>query len=292
MRVGLSAYNLGARELVDLAEAADELGFDTLWLGEHVLRPVGSRSEHPTHGSAAHQHHSGPIVEPETELVDPLVALGAAAARTSRLRLATGIYVLPLRHPILTARAAATLHELSRGRFLLGIGVGWLREEFDALGIPFAGRGAWVEEAVTVLRSAWEGGPFSHSGSRFELGPMQITSRPTPVPIVLGGNSEVALERAAKLGDAWFSSGTPAIDEAVALAATVRDRHRTFGRVGDLRCYVRIASAEPDLVAEYRNAGLDDVVVWADQVWQGEDLEARRESLRQCATRLGLVTAT
>jgi probable F420-dependent oxidoreductase len=288
MGVGLSAYDMGARELVDLSEAADEMGFDTLWLGEHILHSVGYRSEHPTHGSAAHRHHTGPIVDPHTELIDPLVALGAAAARTTRLRLATGIYLLPLRHPILTARAAATLHELSCGRFLLGVGAGWLREEFDALGVPFAGRGARVEEAVTVLRAAWSGEPFSHVGSNFAIEPMQLTTRPTPVPIVLGGNSKIALERAAALADAWFSSGTPALDEAVALVAALRDLHRSFGRAGDLRCYVRIARDDPELVAAYHDAGLDDIVIWADQVWRGDDLEAKRESLRKCAARLGV----
>jgi probable F420-dependent oxidoreductase len=289
MRVGLSVYDIGAPELVDLAEAADGLGFDAVWLGEHILHPAGYTSAHPTHGTAAHAHHAGPIVDPSTELIDPLVALGAAATRTTRIGLATGIHLLPLRHPLLTARAAATLQDLSGGRFMLGIGAGWLREEFDALGVPFSGRGRRVDESVTVMRAAWRGESFEHIGEVFRLGPMQVTSRPTAVPIVCGGNSDVALERAAAIGDAWFGSGTPSIDEAHALITRLQSMRRAASRGEPFRCYVRVDRPDAALIEAYATRGLHDVVVWADQVWRGEDLEAKRESLRQCATGLGLV---
>lgn len=288
MPVGLSVYNLPAGELLELAEAADELGFDSLWLGEHLLNPVGYTSEHPTKWTTAHEHHTGPIVDATTELLDPLVALAAAAMRTMRLRLATGIYLLPLRHPLLTARAAATLHDLSRGRFVLGVGAGWLREEFDALDVPFEGRGLRVEESIAVLRAAWSGESFSHKGTTFHLAPMQVTSRPTPVPIVCGGNSEVALQRAALLADAWFSSGTPSFDEAVALTRRLREVRDEHGRYEPFRCYVRVAQLDQRAVDDYAAAGLDDVVVWADQFWSGDTLEAKREALARGAARLGV----
>src|ERR1700720_2945664 len=101
---------MAAPALLDLAVAADELGFDSLWLGELIVLPVGYASEHTTLGdSADHEHVKGPIVSPDTQLVDPWVGLGAIAGATQRLRLATGVYILPLRHPLLTARAACTL---------------------------------------------------------------------------------------------------------------------------------------------------------------------------------------
>ena len=95
MRIGLTAYDVHAAELIELARAADEAGFDSLWLGEHIVLPIGYDTPHPTKQQPGVQHHTGPIVSPETELVDPLLNLGAAAAVTNRLRLATGIYVLP-----------------------------------------------------------------------------------------------------------------------------------------------------------------------------------------------------
>jgi probable F420-dependent oxidoreductase len=286
VNVGLSVYDLRADELVELAAAADELGFDSLWLGEHLLNPVGYASEHPSHGTAAHEHHTGPIVASTTELVDPLVALAAAAARTTRLRLATGIYLLPLRHPLLTARAVATLHDVSGGRFLLGVGAGWLREEFDALDVPFDGRGQRVEESISVLRSALSGEPFTHVGKVFRLAPMQVTTRPTMVPIVCGGNTEVALRRAALLGDAWFGSGTPSLAQAVAMRARIHEIRDAHGRTDPFRTYVRVARRDPGLLADYRRAGLDDIVVWADQVWVGDGLAAKRRALERFAMRL------
>src|SRR2546430_16783215 len=104
MNIGISAYDMAAGDFLDLARAADQLGFDTIWLGEHLVLPVDYASIHPTKATEGQQHHTGPIVDPNTKLLDPLVALAAVAGATTRLRLATGIYILPLRQPLLTAR--------------------------------------------------------------------------------------------------------------------------------------------------------------------------------------------
>src|SRR6201993_4971373 len=175
-RVGLSTYNITTTELLDIAQAADQAGFDTLWLGEHVVLPWGYGSLHPAHQGDVSQQAAEPyrqIIEPSTELIDPCVALAAAATVTTHLKLATGIYLLPLRHPLMTARAAATLDVLSGGRFMLGVGSGWLREEFEALSVPFADRGQLYEESLQVIRAAFRGGPFEHSGKQFQTGEVQ-----------------------------------------------------------------------------------------------------------------------
>jgi probable F420-dependent oxidoreductase len=283
LRIGLSAYDMRAPDLVELARTADELGFDSLWLGEHVVLPRGYASEHPTHGETSHQHHSGPVVDLSTELLDPWAALGAAAAATSRIRLATGIYLLPLRHPLLTARAACTLQDVSGGRFVLGVGAGWLEEEFDALGVPFGDRASRLEEALAVVRRATAGGAFAHRGRHFAFDPVQVSPRPVDVPVVLGGNSDRALQRAARLGDGWFASGTPSFDDAV----------RWWERLTELAgrpfpTHVRIEKPDPDLVDRYRSTGFDEVIVWADQVWTGATLAARQASLARAATSLGV----
>jgi probable F420-dependent oxidoreductase len=289
-RISISAYDMGATDLVALAVAADEVGFDTVWLGEHIVLPVAYQSEHPaTAATEQHHHITGPIISPDTELLDPWVGLAAIAGATTQLRLATGMYILPLRHPLLTARAGATLHEVSRGRFRLGIGAGWLQEEFDALGVPFEARGARVEEAIEILRAAWAGGPFQHHGTLFSLTKVQVSPRRVDVPLVLGGNSPRALRRAAALGDAWFSSGTPSFDEAMRLRDNLHALRSRHGRHDPFPCTFRIDGRDPAVVERYRSEGVDEVVIWADQLWPPGSLEARRDALARAGEVLGLV---
>ena len=235
LRVGLSAYDIAGTELVQLAVAADEAGFESLWLGEHIVLPADYGSEHPTTGDTAHQHHPGPIVDPTTKLLDPLVALAACASVTTHLRLATGIFILPLRHPLLTARMTLTLQELAGGRFVLGVGAGWLEEEFDALDVPFDDRAARMDETLTILRQAWSGDTFAHDGSLFTFGNVQLTPEPVDVPLILGGNTERALRRAATAGDGWFSSGTPSFDDAVRLRDRLVELRDPGGRAASSR---------------------------------------------------------
>jgi len=297
LRIGLTAYDVHARELLDLARAADEAGFDSLWLGEHVVVPLGYGSDHPTTRQPGVQHHTGPIVRPDTELVDPLVNLAAAAAVTSRITLATGIFVLPLRHPLAIARSACTVQEIAGGRFVLGAGFGWLTEEFDALGIPFDERVGRFTETIEILRAAWAGGEVRHHGRYFDISGVQVTARPTPIPLILGGNTERALRRAARLGDGWFSSGTPPLEESIRL----RDELRRLRAEADEACGVdrpfdltfRMEGCDPAAARRYEDAGFDRVLIWTDQVWPADQpLTVKRERLLSAAAALGLIPFT
>lgn len=285
MKVGVSVYNVRAAELVGLAVAADRAGFSSLWLGEHLVLPWGYGSEHPTHGDTPAEELRHPrIIEEFTELLDPFVALAAAAAVTSRIRLGTGIYLLPLRHPLLTARGVASLADLSDGRFMLGVGSGWLREEFDALDVPFATRGSRHEESLAVLRAAFRGGPFEHAGRHWQFGPVQISPRPVDAPLVLGGNSDAALRRAAGMADAWFASGNPTFEEAVELLARLTTICHERGR--SVETYVRVPALDPSVVARYEAAGFDNVLFWAEDICPpGED---RTTAFNRAAEQLGL----
>jgi probable F420-dependent oxidoreductase len=262
MRFGLSVYDVSARELADLAPAAEAAGFDTLWLGEHLLRPVDYRAVHPTR--QPEQELAARIVGPGTRLVDPFVALAAAAGRTRRLQLATGIFVLPLRHPLAVARAVLTLQEVADGRLLFGAGLGWLREEFEALGVPFAGRAARFEESLDILRKAWAGGAFEHHGAVYDFGPVELTARQARVPIILGGNTAPALRRAAVRADGWFASGTPPLAEAADLMARLDAAQAAAGRAVPLTTYVRVP-LDAD-IAPYAEAGFSQVVFWAHEL--------------------------
>jgi probable F420-dependent oxidoreductase len=289
LRIGLSAYDVTATDLVELAAAADQLGFASLWLGEHILRPCDYASQHPTAGGGTQQHHQGPIIDVSTSLLDPLVALSACAAVTEQLSIATGIFILPLRHPLLTARMTATLQDVSRGRFMLGVGAGWLREEFDALGVPFEDRGTRMDEAIDVLRHSWSGEPFAHDGATFSFAAVQMGPPAVFVPLILGGNTERALRRAASKGDGWFASGTPSYDDAARLRDRVLALREAQCRATPFPIFARIARPDPAERDRYEAAGFEHVLVWADQVWPRDaSLDDKRKSLADAAERLGV----
>jgi probable F420-dependent oxidoreductase len=293
LRIGVSAYDISAFDLVQLAVAADELGFDSLWLGEHVVLPCDYTSEHPTAGDSAHQHHTGPIIDPSTTLIDPLVALSACAAATTRLRLATGIFILPLRHPLITARMTATLQDVAAGRFLLGVGSGWLREEFESLDVPFDERGGRMDEAIAILREAWSAKPFSHTNAHYSFGTVQMAPEPVDVPLILGGNTERALRRAAAAGDGWFGSGTPSFADAVRLRDRVMSLRDASAPGTPFPIFVRVARPDVTELARYDDEGFEHVLVWADQVWPRDgDLDQKRRAIADAADRLGVTRGT
>jgi probable F420-dependent oxidoreductase len=294
VKIGLTAYDVPATDFLDLAIAADEAGFSSLWLGEHVVLPIGYSTAHPTKVQPGVQHHTGPIVAPDTELVDPLVQLGAAAAVTARIELATGIFVLPLRHPLAVARSTCTVQELAGGRFTLGLGFGWLAEEFEALDVPFDERISRFEEGIEVLRAAWRGGEIVHEGRHFSISGVQVTMRDTRVPVMLGGNTPRALRRAARLGDGWFASGTPPFDESVRLAGELRRLRSESDRSGEpLRLVFRMEGADPAVAARYAGAGFEEVLIWTDQVWPaGQPLDRKRATMFEAAAALGLPRTT
>ena len=186
--------------------AVEAAGFDSVWTVEHVLVPADYESTYP-------YARSGKMPGGETVAIpDPLVWLAYVAAATETLLLGTGILILPQRNPGVVAKEIATLDRLSGGRLRLGIGVGWLEEEFDALGVPFAGRGARMDAYVAAMRALWSGEPTDLDDGYHVWN--QAISLPTPtngsVPIVIGGHSEVAARRAGRIGDGFFpGKGSP-----------------------------------------------------------------------------------
>src|SRR5690625_101105 len=199
-----------------VARAAEELGFDGLILAEHIYYPreVASRYPYAPDGSSP--------MSDELEFPDPLIAFAAAAAITTRLRFMTGVYILPLRHPIEVARNVATLDRLSQGRFSLGVGVGWLEEEYDQFSVDFASRGRRMDEAMEVMRQLWKGEPASYQGEFFQHAELQIRPVPTAsVPIVGGGLSGAALRRSAQRCDGWYGPGSSLDD----LPAVIEQLH-------------------------------------------------------------------
>lgn len=245
MKFGISFANAGPSaqhaHAAELARLAEESGFESLWTVEHVVVPRDYASTYPY---ARDGRMPG---GEETDIPDPLIWLAHVAAVTERIRLATGILILPQRNPVILAKEVATLDLLSGGRVLLGIGVGWLAEEFAALGVPFEGRGARADEYVAALRALWSGGDATFEGqfTSFE----RAVSRPQPQqkggpPIIIGGHSEAAARRAGRLGDGFFP-GARGREELARLIAVMRESAEKADRDPDS---VEItAGGRPDL---------------------------------------------
>jgi alkanesulfonate monooxygenase SsuD/methylene tetrahydromethanopterin reductase-like flavin-dependent oxidoreductase (luciferase family) len=151
------------------------------------------------------------------------------------------------------------------------VGAGWLREEFDALGIPFEERFSRTVETLSVLRSAWAGGAFTHHGEHFQIDAVQVCDGPIHVPLVLGGNSAPALRRAAQLGDGWMSSGTPSFEEALELRDQLVSLRDATGIKGEFPLYFRIERPKRSLVEAYEREGFTNVLFWADQIPKSTD---------------------
>lgn len=189
-------------QIPDIAVHAEQLGFKGLILAEHIYYPASTSSRY---------YYSSDGVSPQNpdmEFPDPLISFAAAAAVTKTLQFMTGIYVLPLRHPIEVAKNVATLCKLSGDRFALGFGAGWLKEEFDQLGVDFSRRGRRTDEMIDVMRQLWSGKEVSYRGEFFDMERVKI--RPIPdsnVPLIGGGHSPAALRRAVDQCDGWYGPG-------------------------------------------------------------------------------------
>jgi probable F420-dependent oxidoreductase len=201
--VFVSSGFMTEREVIELAPAIERLGFDGMSLPDHLFLTDAVDGKYP------HSPDGKPPFSPDTPWPDALVLIGALGPLTSTLRFVTSIHILPLRHPVILAKAAATAARLCEGRLTLGVGAGWMRDEFDAVGIEFERRGARMNEAITVLRTLWQRGPVEHSGEFFSFPPLVMEPVPPPIPIIVGGASDAALRRTARLGDGYIMPTMP-----------------------------------------------------------------------------------
>ncbi|MCP4226379.1 MAG: LLM class F420-dependent oxidoreductase, partial [Actinomycetia bacterium] len=204
MKFGLafaSSVGTNPTSALEIARVAEAVGFESVWGGEHVVMPTTIESRYPYTAD-------GKVpATPETPIPDPLIWLSYVAAVAPTLRLGTCILILPQRNPLVLAKELATLDHLSGGRVELGIGVGWLKEEFDALGVSWEQRGKRNDEYVEVLRTVWSGSHVEFHGEFVDFEP--LTSTPPPaqgrdIPILVGGDTKVAMRRAARLADGYF----------------------------------------------------------------------------------------
>ncbi|MEM9174764.1 MAG: LLM class F420-dependent oxidoreductase [Myxococcota bacterium] len=209
MKIGLIPVNVGtssAEAMIGMAQLAEQLGFESVWTFEHAIVPLDYESKYP-------YSPSGKMgTTPETNFVDPLIALTAVAAQTKTIRLGTGVNILSQANPLYVAKQAASLDFVSGGRFELGVGIGWLKEEFQAAGTPFERRGARFDDYVQAMRKFWSGEVVEHKSEFLDW--TGFKSMPTPIqdpfPVVIGGTKGKAFERTARYGNGWFApTGSP-----------------------------------------------------------------------------------
>ena len=287
--VGITTYNYSPEDIMNLAVHADRLGFEGLWFGEHYVIPENYGSQHPTKSGHASE---STIIAPSIRIYDPWFLLGAVAGATKRLKIGTAICIVPLNNPLILARHTTTAHDISGGRFLFGTGAGWLKEEFDALGIPYNERGSRLDETIAILRKAWAGGYFAHEGKHFHFESLQISPHPVKVPLVCGGNTGPALRRVAEVADAWINSSMVTLEEALELRETIEAERRARGTASrPFEYFVRPHTVDPEDVGGYVREGFDNIVLWGPNVWPNTSdlpLDEKIAGLERVARDLGV----
>ncbi len=262
MHFGIIPINIevsGLDQIIAVAQRAEALGIESVWTAEHVIVPVDMESKYP-------YTETGKMPLDETaDFFDPLVTLAAVAGATSTLKLGTGINILPQANPLLLAKQAASLDALSGGRLLLGLGLGWMREEFAAMGTPFERRGARFDDYLQAMRKVWSGEVVEHRSDFLDWSGFR--SHPTParkaaLPVLIGGHAGKALQRAALYGDGWY----PAIYSAAELAPLLQQLRATCADVGRNYADIEItaiwaASSGLDEIKRYRDLGVSRLTV-------------------------------
>jgi probable F420-dependent oxidoreductase len=254
MKFGLNFTPVYPTEMRDLAAVADQVGFESLWIGEHVLVPFDGRPEADRNNW-----------KPESRFVEPWIALAHMAAVTTRIRLGTCVAILPMHHPVHLARAIATLDVLSQGRVSVGVGVGGIEAEYRAVNQEYATRGRRLDEMIEVMdvlysepRPEFHGAYYDFPPSGFEPKPVQ---QPRP-PLLLGGFSTRAMRRCVNQADGWFG-GSPSPEQA---AKTIAELQRQRVELEKVPLEITLLTGwsqgfDPDLTSGYEEAGVDRLVV-------------------------------
>ena len=283
MNVGITVYGNPPDEIAVICRHAEELGFSRAWVGDHIVVPIGQQSPYPYRART-------PVSESASYQIDTWVTVGHILGSTATLEAATGVAVLGLRHPLATARAAATASQASGGRFTLGSAVGWLREEYEALGVSWAARGRRFDEILDILALAFGGGAFEYHGEFYNFGPVLISPDPVSVPIVLGGSSNATIERAARRADGFYFGSDPT-ETAIANRERILEiREREGLSVRPFEFHARLVG-EPSAAgaAPYLEAGFENLIVpWLSYSSSDPTLDGRRRALERIAKDLGV----
>jgi probable F420-dependent oxidoreductase len=286
MLIGAKVPNSGPlpaeRGIGAMAAELEAAGFDSLWVSDHVIMPADVSSWYPFAEDGKVNWAT------DAPYIDAMIALMAIAATTQRARIGTAVLVLPLRQPVVLAKQAASIDVLSGGRLELGVGAGWMAEEFEALNVPFADRGPILTEWIAVLRAVWTGQPEPIEGAHYTL-PGGLYSGPVPphaIPLLMGGHSRAARARAGARGDGWLAQQSATELDPADLAAGIAQMRQAAAAAGrdpdGLRTVLRIvdSAGRPELIAPalpaLSAAGVSEIIVDTDWSVPGSAAEACR----------------
>ncbi|GGB29118.1 LLM class F420-dependent oxidoreductase [Gordonia jinhuaensis] len=240
------------------ARHAEDRGFATLWCGEHVVMVDQPSSRYP-------YTPDGQIAVPvDADWLDPLACLGFAAAHSSTIRLATGVLLLPEHNPVIMAKQVASLDRLSKGRFTLGVGIGWSRDEFDALGVPFSRRAERTAAYLEAMRALWSTEVATVESDFVSFRDVRVNPKPTQshVPVILGGNSDRALMRVAEWSDGWYGFNLDGLDHVADRLATLRSYCAERDRaMSDMRIAVALRDPRDAELGDLEHLGVDELVI-------------------------------
>ncbi|MBW2500093.1 MAG: TIGR03619 family F420-dependent LLM class oxidoreductase [Deltaproteobacteria bacterium] len=278
MKFALALSMCDPSHYLPLAKAAEESGWDAVCVPDGG--PLTEQTAVPYRGGTRWWG-------PDTPFLDPFVVIPAMAAITQRIRFYTNVFKLPLRSPLLTARAVASASALSGGRVALGIGLGWNRDEFDALGVDYEARAERMDEAIEILKLVWSGEMVEFHGRHFDFAPLSQSPVPTgSVPLYVGGDSKPALRRAARFADGWCSRA-PGVDDVIEMLPRMREALAREGREGEPFELMAMCpeAVEADPLRRLAEAGVTEAQVWPwnrDGVDLG-DLPGKLDSVRRFA---------
>jgi probable F420-dependent oxidoreductase len=258
MDVGLNmSISTSSIDIAEIAAKAESLGFESIWLPEHPVMPVNSQSRYP--GSA-----DGSIPDYMSDMADPYIGLARASAVTSTIKLGTGISLIPERNPLVLAGAISTLDRFSGGRFLLGIGTGWLREETEIMGGNFDHRWTQAREAIEVMRALWTQDAAEYHGTYYDFPPVQCNPKPAQEggpPVILGGNARNVFRRVVRWGDGWMPTASSP-EQIAAGRAAIDELAEASGRdPASINVTVFGQPADRQLIGQFEAAGANRVIV-------------------------------
>jgi probable F420-dependent oxidoreductase len=260
VKFGLQLGSLNPSAWIAVTEEADRLGFESVWMPEHLVLPVAL-------AGSPHDGREHSPIPADVPVFDAMVHLAFLAGRTERIRFATHVFNIGLRHPFVTARAATTLDVLSRGRFDFGIGASWLEGEWDAVGLDFASRGPRVDEAIEVCRRLWSEAVVEHHGRFFDFGQVMFEPKPTQQPgppLHIGGDGAAALRRVATVGDGWVPMNH-SVDQLAEPLARIADLRASAGRDPSFEVTMGGAVADEGDIDRFAAAGVTRLLV---RPWQ------------------------
>jgi probable F420-dependent oxidoreductase len=257
MKYSLSLSYAAPHEVIGLAQTAESAGFFGIAMGEHLLHPVEIASDYPYKPTA-----DGPrSIDHNAPLLNLWATAGAIIGSTKNLHFMTSVYLLLLRHPLVSANAAATMVGISGNRFEFGVGLGWMREEYDELGVPWQGRGKRFDEALDIMERAWNGISEPHEGEHYSFRAMGTNpTPPVPVPLYFGGHSEPAMRRAVDRGRGWICAPRP--DLAKEQVEVINEMRRVAGKDDqDFEFCAMLKQPNESLIGELSEAGIDHFII-------------------------------